>query len=247
VTTAERRLAAIEAALTPIELVVRLLEEAHSFGALEAWVRSLLADPNVIPPLDQLARAASDGTRTRLKGKPAEELNKAIDTAVGETVFRFELVLRINTTSQELLDRQMLLDPAFAAQLAMLMHIGADQRERGPGYLVQPTQLRDLIVGRVDELEAATEARHTVEERYLAGGRVAEEAEHEPGEVAHDQVQFERGDRDKVRSRCEYRGHDAEDRELEEPDQADADDLAGEQLAGRSVASTILTLQVAFS
>jgi RHS repeat-associated protein len=97
--TAERRLAAVEAALTPAELVVAWLTEAHAFGSLEHAVRSMLAAEEPVPPMDRLARAASDGARTRMKGRSVEERSKAIDTAVSETIFRFRLVRACDTAT----------------------------------------------------------------------------------------------------------------------------------------------------
>jgi hypothetical protein len=108
--TAERRVAAIESAMTPTELVIPWLGEAYGFGSIEDAVRTMLADPDPVPPMDRLARAAADGARSQAKGKSAEERNKAIDTAVTETVFRFRLVLRIITVTCDLLDRGLLLE-----------------------------------------------------------------------------------------------------------------------------------------
>ena len=167
--TSERRLAAIEAALTPTELVVAWLEEAHGYGTLVAAVRSLLAEPTPMPPLDRLARAASDGARSRAKGKSADERNEAIDTAVSETVFRFRLVLRIITVTCQVLDRQLLLEALCGTRLGLLLTTDRFIAKRDPGYLADLIQVRDLIVGRVDELLAAEEARATVERRYLGG------------------------------------------------------------------------------
>jgi hypothetical protein len=167
--TAERRLAAVEAALTPTELVVAWLEEAHGFGSLENAVRSLLAEPNPLPALDRLARAAADGAKTRAKGKPVAERNEAINAAIGETVFRFRLILRIISVTCDLLDRQLLLEGLFGARLGLLVTTGRPSPERDLRYPADLVQLRDLIVGRVDELLAAGEARATVERRYLAG------------------------------------------------------------------------------
>ena len=79
------------AALTPTELVVAWLEEAHRYGTLVAAVRSLLAEPTPVLPLGRLARAASNGARSRAKGETADERNEAIDTAATEKVFRFPL------------------------------------------------------------------------------------------------------------------------------------------------------------
>jgi hypothetical protein len=167
--TLARRLAAVESALTPTQLVLRWLEEAHSFGGLEAFVRSQLAEESFAPPLDQLARAAANRARTSVKGKPHEEVGKAVDSAIRETVFRFELVLRINVITHELLEREMLFDAAFSAQLALLTTESRAARRRDPLYLERFTTLRGLILLRLSELRASEQARLTVEERYLAG------------------------------------------------------------------------------
>ena len=66
--TAERRLAAVEAAMTPTEHVVRWLEEVHAYGSLEAAVRSMLDDPNGVPPLDRLVREAKTSAHALAKG-----------------------------------------------------------------------------------------------------------------------------------------------------------------------------------
>lgn len=167
--TAERRLAAVEAAMTPTELVVAWLEEAHGYGSLEGAVRSMLSEPNPLPPLDRLARAAGDGAKSRTKGKPADERDGAINTAIGETVVRFRLVLRIITVSCDLLDRRLLLEGLFGARLGLLLTTAQAIGQADPGYLADLIEIRDLFVGRVNELLAAEEARATVERRYLGG------------------------------------------------------------------------------
>ncbi len=167
--TAERRLAAVEAAMTPTELVVAWLEEVQAHGSLEAAVRALLSEPSPVPPLDRLIRAASDGARTRSKGKPVGERSKAIDQAVSETIFRFRLVLRIITVTCDRLDRGLLLEGLFGARVAMLVTTSQLPDKRDPGYLPALIGVRDLIVRQVDELLAAGEARATVERRYLGG------------------------------------------------------------------------------
>jgi hypothetical protein len=54
----EGRLAKVETSLTPTQLVLRWLDEAHAFGDLESYVRSQLAEPSAEGPLDRLAREA---------------------------------------------------------------------------------------------------------------------------------------------------------------------------------------------
>jgi hypothetical protein len=116
-----------------------------------------------------LARAAADGARKRLRGQPQDEIAKAVDGAIRETVFRFQLVLRINTVSHELLDRQLLFDSVFSSRLELLAYQGQDKRHRDAAYIERLAQLRDLILLRFHELEAHEQARRSVEDRYLAG------------------------------------------------------------------------------
>ena len=49
------------------------------------------------PPINRLGHAAANGARTRMKGKPGDEIDRAANQAVRETLFRFHLVMRINT------------------------------------------------------------------------------------------------------------------------------------------------------
>jgi hypothetical protein len=72
---------------------------------------------------------ASTGARatTRVKGA---DVDAAVPTALRETVFRFELVLRIIVTTHELLEREVLIEAALAAHLALLANEG--RAETGP-------------------------------------------------------------------------------------------------------------------
>jgi hypothetical protein len=167
--TTEQRLEALEAALSPTERIVRWLGEAHASGGLEAYVRSLVDDPTALPPVDQLARAAAEGAKRSLRGQPRDEIANAVDTAIRETVFRFQLVVRINTVTHDFFDRQLLFDGLFSARLALLSSEGRERRHRDPAYLERFAELRGLILGRLAELEAHEQARRSAEERYLAG------------------------------------------------------------------------------
>ena len=142
--TAERRIAAIEGALTPTELVVAWLTEAHAHGGVDAFVRASLAEEDYVPPINRLARTASEGARARVKGKPREEINKAADQAVRETLFRFHLVMRVNVITHDLLERELLLTALFSARLVLLTDTPRARR-KDPTYFSQIEQLRDLI------------------------------------------------------------------------------------------------------
>jgi len=167
--TLVRRLAAVETSLSPTQLVLRWLDEAHAFGDLESYVRSQLAEPSAEGPLDRLAREAVSGVRASLRGKRPEIIDGAIRSALRETVFRFDLVMRILVTTHDLLEREGLIEAALSAHLALLTSEGRAQRRRDPTYQERFVTRRDLLTFRVRELRAAQEARAVVEGRYLAG------------------------------------------------------------------------------
>jgi len=163
--TLKRRLDAVESALSPTQLVLRWLAEAHAYGDIEPYVASLLSQEPPVAPLDRLAREAAHGARTAMRGKRPEVINAAVRSALRETVFRFELVMRINVTAHELLDREALIDAALSAHVALLTF----EKPRPAKYAERFARLRDLLAFRVSELRAAQEARATVESRYLDG------------------------------------------------------------------------------
>lgn len=107
---AERRLAQVEAALTPTQLVLRWLVEAHSHGSLEAYVEASLDDPRQEFPFNRLAREAVGGFRSGSRRRMGEQTDAAVRAALQQTVFRFELVIRINETTHEFLDGEALTD-----------------------------------------------------------------------------------------------------------------------------------------
>jgi hypothetical protein len=163
--TLKRRLDAVETSLSPTQLVLRWLAEAHAFGDVEPYVASLLAHDHPVAPLDRLAREAVYGARTAIRGKRPEVVAAAVRSALRETVFRFELVMRINVTAHELIDRETLIDAALSAHVALLMF----EKPRPAKYAERFARLRDLLAFRVSELRAAQEARVTLEKRYLDG------------------------------------------------------------------------------
>ena len=167
--TLSRRVAKVEEALSPTQLVLRWLAEAHSFGDLEPYVASLLSQDPPVAPLDRLAREAAHGARTALRGKRPEIVDAAVRTALRETVFRFELVMKINVTAHELLDREALIDAALSAHVSLLVSEDEKTRLADPTYAERFATRRDLLAFRVSELRAEQGARSTVEDRYLAG------------------------------------------------------------------------------
>jgi hypothetical protein len=104
-----------------------------------------------------------------MRGKRPELVNAAVRGALRETVFRFELVMRINVTAHELIDREALIEAALSAHVALLRSEDKRTRQADATYAEHFATCRDLLAFRVSELRAAQEARAIVEERYLDG------------------------------------------------------------------------------
>ena len=80
--TLVQRVAALETSLSPTQLVLRWLDEAHAFGDLESYARAQLLESDASePPLDRLYREAHSGTRASLRGKRPEVVDAAIRRA----------------------------------------------------------------------------------------------------------------------------------------------------------------------
>lgn len=167
--TLDRRLEKLEDSLSPTGLVLRWLAEAHAHGSLQAYVASILDLPGDRQPLDRLCREAYEGARARLRGKPADQVLQAVNSALRETLFRYELVLRIYDTAHESLDREGLIDAALSARIGLLTTESRAERRHDATYAQTIATYRDLLTMRVGELQAEQWARSTVEGRYLDG------------------------------------------------------------------------------
>src|SRR5207244_1328570 len=111
------------------ELVLAWLTEAHRFDDLDAYSRWLIEQPPDVFPANRLLHHAADATRASLRGRPREEVKTAVRKVLRETLFRFELVLRINVVADETIQRHQLLHAVFAFRFASL---NAERRDR-PG------------------------------------------------------------------------------------------------------------------
>src|SRR5712691_7324334 len=94
-TTAERRLSALEANLRPTDRVQGWLAEVHQYGTFKAYFASIVAAGIDGLPLDRLARETKDAAEAQVRGLPRDERDRAVRSAILATVFRFQLVLRI--------------------------------------------------------------------------------------------------------------------------------------------------------
>ena len=165
--TADRRLANVELALTPTQLVVRWLTEIHQFEEMTAYMRWLVDRPPTDFPMDRLAREARESARARSRRQPGKELDEVVRRTVVETLFRVQLVIEINVRSADCLDRQALIHAALAATMALHFNV-PDAPMRGTA-LERVVENRDLLLRHVFELHAFEAARDAVEARYLGG------------------------------------------------------------------------------
>jgi hypothetical protein len=166
-TNTTRRLATVEAALTPTQLVRRWLEEVHRYDDMPSYMRSLIDLPIGEFPIDRLCREAKETAMVRSRGTPSADIDKAVRRSLVETMFRGQLVLGINVRSQDFLDREALIYVALVSQVAIAVNVPDAPLEGAP--LARLVQARDLLVGRVTELHAFEAARSRVEVRYLDG------------------------------------------------------------------------------
>ncbi|MBA3688435.1 MAG: hypothetical protein H0W81_06375 [Chloroflexi bacterium] len=169
-TSAERRLAKIEAALDPTALVLRWIAEAHAHDDLSAYIGALLETGPDSFPMDRLAREAKAGATQRNRGRPRPEVDQAVRTAIIETIFRVQLALRINVLAQEFVELEVLVQAALSAYFSL----AADEHASPAAYraTIGLVRCRDLLLRRVTELHCVETARCQVEARFFDGAPV---------------------------------------------------------------------------
>jgi hypothetical protein len=163
------RLKGVEDALTPTQRVVAWLDEAHAFGDLETYARSLLDQRPQALPINRLLDEAIAAVRASLRGKPAEVIDAAVRKAARERLFRYDLVIRANIGGHETLDRESLVYAVLGATIALLTTQERDVRRADAAYVERLATCRDAAFARVDEMLAWAEARSIAEGRYLNG------------------------------------------------------------------------------
>lgn len=165
--TLARRLEKLEIGLTPTQLVLRWLAEAHAHGSLTEYVGALLDEPPATFPLNRLAREAVTSGRAGPR-RIQNETDAAVRAALQQTIFRFELVMQINVTAHELVDREALVRAVIMGHLTLLAG-EHPKAQADAGHHDRLATSRDLKIRRVIELHAVASARSIAETRYLDG------------------------------------------------------------------------------
>ena len=168
--TAERRLARVETSLSPTELVLRWLDEAHGHESFVAYSRAIYALGPGALPLDRLVRDARGAAEAGSLRGSREKRDDTIRAATRQAVFLFHLVLQAIVLAEAALDREALMCTALSAHLGLVM---ADDGEAGhsifPSRAEGLTALRGGAVARASELRALETARSRVEARHFGG------------------------------------------------------------------------------
>jgi hypothetical protein len=170
---AERRLAKVEAALGPKELVVRWLAEAHAYDNFVAYARSTYAQGPAGWPLDRLVHETIDWVDATHRGRSRDERDDPRQTALRQVLFLYHLILRTTVLAQEALDREALIEAACSAHLALATIDNEDGRSSAiPTHVKRLYAIRGLVLARVSEWHAMAVARSRVEAEYFDGRAV---------------------------------------------------------------------------
>jgi hypothetical protein len=166
--TAERRLAKVEAALGPKALVLRWLAEAHAHDDFTAYARATYAlGPDALP-LDRLIHETIDWVEAATRGRSRDEREEPRRAALRHVLFLFYLVMRTIERTQDLLDRELLLEGLISAHLGLATIDTEDgKRSAIPTRARRLESIRRLALARLAEWRALETARSRVEAKYL--------------------------------------------------------------------------------
>jgi len=91
-----RRVEKLETGLTPKQAIMMWLQEAHAFKNIEDYVRHLKKQTDSAAPLHKLPDQVAEGVKQTLKGKPREEIDRAVHQAYKDVLFLFFLHQQVN-------------------------------------------------------------------------------------------------------------------------------------------------------
>jgi len=175
VTTAGR-VAAVETALGPTEIVLHILAEAREFASLEAYTRSIIDQPDDAAPLDRITAAAEASVRAAMKGASRQDIDVAVRHAVGDGIFTFVLVLQLNGAALDIARVEGLRASATFFWMGSLLG-GPRERDREPADRAEHSReqvsawhsWRSVVAGLVATRTIEEDAREQLEACYLAG------------------------------------------------------------------------------
>ena len=96
----EGRINRLEASLTPQQVVLLWMQEAHLFPNMSELARSLEGQPVSAFPLSRLQRQVAEAAEAAMKGKPAPAVAQAVRRALRDLYFFFHLHLNANLRAE---------------------------------------------------------------------------------------------------------------------------------------------------
>ena len=93
--TGKRRIEKLETGLTPKQAFILWLKDAHSFDGIKEYVQYLKDQPESAAPIPRLTDQVEQAVKQRLKGRPREEIDKAVRQAYKDVLFLFFLHQRV--------------------------------------------------------------------------------------------------------------------------------------------------------
>jgi hypothetical protein len=149
--TLEKRLDEITESLSPKELILTWMREAHEYGSYLSYGLSLLDQPEDAYPLVRLPQLLYAGTRTRLRGRQEEDRQRTLRSGYRDLLFLFHLHSQLNERvahrQNELIFRVLFL----TEQLRRFMDRSSMMEEQ--------TELLKLIPGKKPRLPRRDKAR----------------------------------------------------------------------------------------
>jgi G:T-mismatch repair DNA endonuclease (very short patch repair protein) len=170
--TLARRLAKLEAGITPTEAVLAWLAEAHTYPTLPEHVASIHDAPQEAWPLVRIAAQVKASVRASVRGRP-EEVWQAVRAGVGDAFFLVELALQLNLAARQVCDTEGLRwallvkwRGLLAAEAELAQRTGHGDPERAAR---EAQDWRDVVALSLTMLYTEDAARASLERRYLEG------------------------------------------------------------------------------
>lgn len=99
--TVARRLARLEGTLGPREAVLAWLSDAQRFDGLPDLARSIIDTPTADTPLSRICAQTESGVRGAMRAESYEVVERAVRRSVGDAIFLYVLVIRLNLSTME--------------------------------------------------------------------------------------------------------------------------------------------------
>jgi hypothetical protein len=167
-----RRVAKLEGALLPPDAVLLWLAEAQQFPSLVEYTRSIIDLPVEAAPLSVISARVDAAVREASKGHPRDAVETAARRAQGDAVFLFCLVFILNGQALEVARIEGLRSVATFWWMGALLGgpheaptSDQDAREQRDAWRLWRTVVDRLI----SDVRVETEARVSLERRYLGG------------------------------------------------------------------------------